>query len=247
MYVCMYVCTYVRVSQSTALMTCPRHVCTYVALTVHHFNLIFSFPYFQESQFGRIDFGNGDSAAATPCLSKYSYQVVTSDGTLVKCLSQAEKVNSHNLKFSEVQRKRAVNASADSPASDVSDKVTCLSHDREETEVVQSWEGVTTPLVCKPARSFHGNRSQYRLRSSNLARQTAILPSKMQVIPTPTSKSRAIPASTPSSSKLPRLIGKSKSDCSMQGLASQGYDFTPFVKETSLDHFTTTPGDSTPR
>ena len=96
------------------------------------------FAYSQESQFGRIGFGDEDSAAPTPSPPEYSYQVVTSDGTLVKCLSQAEKMNNSTLKFSEVQRKRAVSASADTLASDAPVGGTCLSHDRLEVEVMQS-------------------------------------------------------------------------------------------------------------
>ena len=209
------------------------------------------FAYSQEPQFGRIGFGDGDSAAPTPSPPEYSYQVVTSDGTLVKCLSQAEKMNNSTLKFSEVQRKRAVSASTNTLVSDAPVGVTCLSHDRLEADVLQSWDGVSTPLVCKPGSGFHGNKSHYQLRSSNLARQTAILPSKMRVIPTPTSTLRPAPVSTPSS-KPSRLMGKSKSDCSIQGMSVsgnhvQGYDFTPFLKETSLDDHMAAPVDVTPR
>ena len=119
------------------------------------------FAYCQDSQFGRIDFGDGDSAAPTPSLHEYNYQVVTSDGTLVKCLSQAEKMNNSTLKFSEVQRKRAESAPTDTLVSDTPVGVTCQSQDRLEAEVMQSWNRVSTPLVCKPASGFRGNKSQY--------------------------------------------------------------------------------------
>ena len=208
------------------------------------------FAYSQESQFERIGFGDGDSAAPTPSPPEYSYQVVTSDGTLVKYLSQAEKMNNSALKFSEVQRKRAVSAPTDTLASDTPVGVTCLPHNRLEAEVMQSWDGVSTPWG-EPASGFHGNKSHYQLRSSNLARQTAILPSKLRVIPTPTSISRPAPVPTPSS-KPSRLMGKSRSDCSIQGMSVsgnhvQGYDFTPFLKETSLDDHMAAPVDVTPR
>ena len=157
-------------------------------------------------------------------------------------------MKSSNLKFSEVQRKRAVSASTDSLASDTSDRVTCLSHDKEDADVVQSWDGVATPLVCKPARGSLRNRSQYQLRSSNLARQTAILPSKVRVMPTPTSKPRPTPVPTPSS-KPSRLIGKSVSDHSIRctSVSNQGYDFTPFVKKTLLDDYMSPSTETTPR
>ena len=224
------------------------YIFTETAFTVS----LLPFHTLQESEFGRSDFGN---SSATPSMPKYSYQVVTSDGTLVKCLSTVEKTSSSTLKFSEVQRKRAVSASTDTLASDVQDGVTRSSHDKRETEFTQSWEGVSTPLLCKPAGSCRGNKalgqsnSRYQLRSSNLARQTAILPSKMRVIPTPTSKSRPAPEPTPTSSQ---LIGKSRSDGNIRGTAMsanrvQGYDFTPFVGATSSGEHKATSVYATPR